>query len=111
MPNDSNGRYRYRWSCQILYGHYTEFMELQNRKSVIAKERGWAPATYWVATAGGLNDFLLEREYPELAELAAELQAREADLDFMKAMRGSYQHVVQGSVRIELFQTATMLTS
>jgi hypothetical protein len=104
-----SGRYRYRWSCQILYGHYTPFMELQERKRTIANERGWAPATFWIATAGGLNDFFLEREYESLAELDTELQARQADFDFMKAMRESYAHVVQGSVEIELFEAAVPL--
>jgi hypothetical protein len=88
------------------YGHYTEFIELQARKTAIAHERGWAVATFWIATAGGLNDFFLEREYGSLGELATELEAREADFDFMKAMRESYGHVVQGSVKIELFETA-----
>jgi hypothetical protein len=98
-------RYRYRWSCQILYGHYTEFMELQDRTREIAEERRWAPSTFWIATAGGLNDFFLEREYPNLSALATELEAREADFDFMRAMRESYTHVVQGSVKIELFES------
>jgi hypothetical protein len=101
-----HGQYRYRWSCQILYGHYTDFMDLQGRKSTIAQERGWVPATFWVATAGGLNDFFLEREYADLEHFAKELEARDADFEFMKAMRESYTHVVQGSVKIELFQAA-----
>ncbi|MGI8615693.1 MAG: hypothetical protein ACR2L4_02765 [Actinomycetota bacterium] len=106
MAAQDDGRlYRYRWSCQILYGHYTNFMELQREKNAIAKLRGWSTASFWIATAGGLNDFFLEREYPSLGLLAGELEAREMDIDFMKAMRESYQYVVQGSVRIELFET------
>jgi hypothetical protein len=62
--------YRYRSSCQIIYGHYTEFMELQGRKQAITAERRWAPSTFWIATAGGLNDFFLERECPTRSELA-----------------------------------------
>jgi hypothetical protein len=83
-------------------------MELQARKRQVAQERGWAPSTFWIATAGGLNDFFLEREYESLADLAGELEAREADFEFMKTMRESYTHVVQGSVRIELFEAAAM---
>ena len=105
---DENRRYRYRWSCQILYGHYTEFLELQGKKNEIAQGRGWSTATFWIATAGVLNDFFLEREYPSLGDLAHELEARENDIDFMRAMRESYNHVVQGSVRIELFETPSI---
>ena len=102
-------RYRYRWSCQITYGHYTDFMDLQQRKNQIAVERGWSLATFWIATAGRLNDFFLEREYGSFAELASELEARQNDIDFMKAMRESYKHVVQGSVQIELFETPPLI--
>ena len=99
-------RVRYRWSCQILYGHFGEFFELQQEKHRIAEERGWICPTFWVATAGRLNDFFLEREYGSLDELTGELAAREADYEFMKAMRDSYRLVVQGSVKIEIFEEA-----
>ena len=102
---DWNRQCRYHWSCQILYGHYTDFMELQQQKNDIAQRRGWSAASFWIATAGKLNDFYLEREYPNLGELAQELEARENDTEFMRAMRESYKHVVQGSVRVQLFET------
>ena len=105
MQTEGNRRYRYRWFCQILYGQYSAFMDVQRRKNTVAVERGWSPATFWIATAGGLNDFFVEREYESLAQLAGELEARETDIDFMKAMRESYQYVVQGSVQVELFET------
>ncbi len=98
------GRLRYRWSCQILYGKYTEFMELQRQKDEVAHARGWHRARYWVATAGSVNDFFLEREYESLADFANELQARDEDYEFMRLMRGSYPLVVQGSIRVELFE-------
>jgi hypothetical protein len=80
-------------------------MELQQLKNEIAERRGWSAASFWITTAGRLNDFYLEREYPNLGELAQELEARENDSDFMKAMRESYKHVVQGSVRVKLYET------
>jgi hypothetical protein len=98
--------FRYRWSCQILYGRYTEFMELQQRKVEVARNRGWSEARFWVATAGDLNDFFIERDFETLDELARELSERENDFEFMKLMRESYKLVVQGSVKTELFQTA-----
>ena len=100
--------YRYRWSCQILYGSYTNFMEIQQRKVEVAQARGWRDAKFWVATAGNLNDFAIERDYETLDELASELYRRENDFEFMKLMRESYKCVVQGSVRTELFQEAGM---
>ncbi|HEX2089142.1 MAG TPA: hypothetical protein VHI54_04305 [Actinomycetota bacterium] len=102
------GRVRYRWSCQILYERYTGFIDLQRQKDNVAKGKGWTRARYWVATAGHVNDFFLEREYEGLAELAGELQAREEDYDFMRLMRASYPLVVQGSIRVELFEELPM---
>ena len=84
MQTDNNRRHRYRWSCQILYEHYTEFMNCQRLKNEIAAERGWSLATFWIATAGGLNEFFLEREYESLGQLAVELEARDTDIDFMR---------------------------
>ena len=97
-------RVRYRWSCQILYANYSQFMEIQGQKDAVARARGWQPARYWVATAGSVGDFFLEREYAALSELAAETQAREEDYEFSRLMRASYPFVVQGSIRVELFE-------
>jgi hypothetical protein len=99
-------RHRYRWSCQIIYRHYTEFMELQREGRNLGQERGWQHPTFWIATAGNLNDFYFEREYDSLDQLAKELEARENDIDFMKLMRKTYEYVVQGSVKVELFENA-----
>jgi hypothetical protein len=96
---------RYRWSCQILYEKFTEFMELQHRKSEVAAQRGWVAARFWEAVAGREYDFFLEREYPSLEALAAETQARDADYEFSRLMRATYPCVVQGSIMIEIYES------
>ena len=98
--------FRYRWSCQVKYGEWAEFFELQKGKARVAEEHGWVPARFWVSVAGNLNDFSLERDYDTLEHLSSELLEREADYDFMKLMRDSYKMAVQGSIRVEFFQTA-----
>ena len=100
--------YRYRWSCQIMYGRYTDFMELQQRKIEVGRARGWLEAKFLVTSAGYLIDFAIERDFESLNDLASELAARESDFEFMKLMRDSYRLVVQGSVKTELLQTAPM---
>ena len=97
---------RFRWSCQVIYSNYGEFYDLQMAKDAVAVERGWVRATYWIALAGRLNDFFLEREYPTLEAFAAEQGRREKDFEFMKLMRESYKLCVQGSVAVELFESA-----
>ena len=103
MADESPRRVRYRWSCQINYKDLTEFLEIQREKAQTAARRGWVESRFWMAAVGTLNDFFLEREYPNLAEFAAELTARENDIDFTRLMRASYPLVVQGSIRAELF--------
>ncbi len=97
---------RYRWSCQVLYARYGEFYDLQRLKDAVAQQRGWTQATYWIALAGNLNDFFLEREYETLQDFAREQEEREGDHEFMKLMRDSYKLCVQGSIRIEMFRAA-----
>jgi hypothetical protein len=96
---------RYRWSCQVLYGKYAEFMELQSQKTGIARAHEWVQATYWEAVAGRVNDFFLEREYESLEQLAAETEARDTDYEFMRAMRATYPLVAQGSIKVEIFES------
>ena len=98
--------FRYRWSCQVIYGSWADFFELQQGKAELAAQRGWIPARFWVSLAGNLNDFFLERDYERLEHLSMELLAREGDYEFMKLMRASHKLAVQGSIRVEFFQTA-----
>jgi hypothetical protein len=90
----------------VSYGEWVDFYGLQEGKASLAAERGWVPSRFWVSLAGNLNDFFLERDYNTLEELSTELLIREADHEFMRLMRESYKLAVQGSVRVELFQTA-----
>lgn len=97
---------RFRWSCQVEYERYADFYDIQRKKSEVAGARGWVPSTFWTAIAGNLGDFYLEREYPNLETFASEQAQRDNDYEFMKLMRESYRHAVQGSIRVELFETA-----
>jgi hypothetical protein len=80
-------------------------MQFQHRKGEVAQARGWGLPRFWVATAGNLNDVAVEREYETLERLAKELDERQKDFEFMKLMRESYTHLVQGSVRTELLES------
>ena len=96
--------FRYRWSCQVLYDGMTDFLDIQHRKIEVGRARGWRDPRFWVATAGNLNDFTIEREFETLQGLANELHERQKDFEFMKLMRESYTHLVQGSVRTEILE-------
>jgi hypothetical protein len=96
---------RSRFIGQVRYGHFAALEQLNE----IARERGWAPATFWVATAGTVNELIAEVDYPDLATFEREGEAQAADADWMKVIRSTVDMAVQGSARSELFQTAPQL--
>ncbi len=97
--------FRYRWSCQVVYGAYAEFFELAQQKRELARARGWILSRYWVATAGNLNDFFEERDYETFEDLAHELSLREDDYEFMKVMRTIYRRSSKKSLRFPAVAT------
>ena len=100
---------RARFIVQVRYGHFAEFLKASEQLNEIARERGWAEATFWVATAGTANELIAEVDYPDLATFEREGEAQGADAEWMKVIRSTVDMVVQGSARSELFQTAPQL--
>ena len=90
---------RVRFIAQVRYGHFAEYLKAGERLNEIARERGWAEATFWVSVAGTANELFVEREG----------EAQNADAEWMKVIRSTVDMVVQGSARSELFRTAPQL--
>ncbi|HEU5010340.1 MAG TPA: NIPSNAP family protein, partial [Gaiellaceae bacterium] len=65
----------------------------------IARARGWAEATFWVATVGTANELIAEADYPDLATFEREGDAQAADKEWMNVIRSTVDMVVQGSAR------------
>ena len=100
---------RARFIAQVRYGRFAEYLEALEQLNRISRERGWTPATFWVATAGTANELIAEADYPDLATFEREGQAQAGDAEWMKVIRSTVDMVVQGSARSELFQTAPQL--
>jgi hypothetical protein len=100
---------RARFIAQVRYGQFAEYLKAVEQLNEIARERGWAVATFWVATAGTANELIAEVDYPDLATFEREGDAQGADAEWMKVIRSTVDMVVQGSARSELFQTAPQL--
>jgi NIPSNAP len=100
---------RVRFIAQVRYGHFAEYLKAGEQLNEIARERGWAEATFWVSVAGTANELFVEVEYPDLATLEREGEAQDADAEWMKVIRSTVDMVVQGSARSELFRTAPQL--
>jgi hypothetical protein len=100
---------RARFIVQVRYGHFAEYLKALEQLNEIARARGWAEATFWVATAGTANELIADVEYPDLATFDHEGRAQSSDSEWMKVIRSTAEMVVQGTGRSELLQTAPQL--
>lgn len=100
---------RARFIVQVRYGHFAEYLKSMERLNEIARARGWAEATFWVATAGTANELIADVDYPDLATFDREGQEQSSDAEWMKEVRSTADMVVQGTGRTELLQTAPQL--
>jgi len=100
---------RARFIVQVRYGHFAEYLKAVERLNEIARQHGWAEATFWVYTAGTANELIAEVDYPDLANFDREGQAQSSDAEWMNVIRSTVDFVVQGTGRTELLQTAPQL--
>ena|SRR5439155_4810320 len=100
---------RTRFIVQVRYGHFAEYLKALEQLNEIARERGWAEATFWVSTAGTANELIAESDYPDLATFEGDGTAQASDAEWMKLIRSTVDMIVQGTARSELFQTAPQL--
>src|SRR5438477_5794643 len=100
---------RARFIVQVRYGHFAENLKAHEQLNEIARERGWAEATFWVSTAGTANELIAEVDFPDLATFEREDDAQSSDAEWMKVIRSTVDFVVQGTGRNELLQTAPRL--
>jgi NIPSNAP len=100
---------RTRFILEVRYGHFSECLKAAGQLNEIARERGWAEATFWVPTVGAANELIVENDYPDLATYEREVNAQFSDAEWMKAFRSTVDAVVQGTLRSELLQTAPQL--
>jgi hypothetical protein len=100
---------RARFIVEVRYGHFAEYLAALEKLNGLARERGWAEATFWVPAAGTANELVAEVEFPDFATFQKEGDAQAADADWMKVIRSTVDFVVQGTGRSELLQTAPQL--
>jgi NIPSNAP len=100
---------RARFIVQVRYGHFAEYLKAVEQLNEVARERGWAEATFWVPTGGITNELIAEVDYPDLATFEREGQAQYSDAEWMKVIRSAVDFIVQGTARSELYRTAPQL--
>lgn len=98
--------YRLLERGEVLYGHYREYVAIFEEMVAVQQARGWHESSLWSPTFGKGNEVVTTTEYPDLAAFQRESDAVASDVEFMKLMRSSSEHLVQGSVRSELLEPA-----
>jgi hypothetical protein len=100
---------RRRFTVQVRYGHFAEYLKVGEKLNEVARARGWAEATFWVQLGGTANELIAEVELPDLATFEQQNAASAADTEWMQLIRSTADMVVQGTGRSELLQTAPQL--
>jgi hypothetical protein len=99
--------YRLIMREQVIYGHFRDYLEINNQMQAYAQSKGWAPWTLMAPTVGTMNEVVMESDYAKLDDFERESDQVQTDADFMKLVRAAGEHLVQGSGRTELLQTIT----
>jgi hypothetical protein len=97
--------YRFVTREQVIYGHFKQYLDANNKMNDYVVSKGMAPARLMVPTIGVNNEAIWESEYESLADLEREMDALQSDPEFMTLVRESAGHIIQGSARTELLQT------
>ena len=93
----------------IKYGQFREAVQGLSELGRLCEARGLSPATFWSPLAGANNELVIETEYASLADMERETAAFYADADIMNLWRSVSTHVIEGSGRSELLETAPVL--
>lgn len=101
--------YQHQYRCQVLYGHFGQFMEVSKEIRDVEAARGWSVSTLWAPTVGVGNEAVVVAEYQSLADFERERSARYADPEFMKLARRAAELMAQGSLRDELLEQVPTL--
>jgi hypothetical protein len=99
--------YRHRLYQQVKYGHFNEFLKINDELNAIARKKGWPESTAFTPVVGTGNSIVLEAEYADLATFERVNRAFQTDPESMKIYRGSADIVVQWSAHDEIFEEVT----
>jgi len=93
----------------IKYGHFKEALEALTELNRICGEKGLTSSTFWSPLSGINNELIIETEYDSLADFERDSAGFYSDPDVMSLWRSAGDHVIEGSGRSELIETAPSL--
>jgi hypothetical protein len=98
--------FRVRTQMLVKYGHYNDVLQNHRQLNEICRLNGWTESRHWCGVSGQDNTFVVETDYPNMAAYERDLDAGYADPAYMKVFRANIDHIVEGTVRTEMFLEA-----
>jgi hypothetical protein len=100
---------QFQMRAVVKYGKFREYHSAMEQLNEIARLRGWAAMRLFVPVAGLNNEYIVQAEYPNLAEYERENAEFSSDAEAMKVFRSTSELVIEGTSRSELFDEATTI--
>ncbi len=94
----------------IRYGNFREALEVAEELNRVYQAKGLRASTFWAPVAGVSNEFIIETDFPTLADFESDQAAIYADAEVMKLVRSFAQYVIEGTGRSELIESAPSLS-
>ena len=90
----------------VKYGHCNEVVTNSKRLNELARANGWPQSSFWANTPGRDNTFVVETDFESLEAYQRESDATYQHEEYMKTIRANIDHVVDGSVYTDIYQSA-----
>ena len=97
---------RVRTQMRARLGHFNQVLQNSQQLNELARKNGWAESRFWVAQTGRANTFVVETDFPSMADYERESEATYASEEWMRLIRANVDHVVPGSVRSQIYREA-----
>jgi pantothenate kinase len=100
---------RLRFIRRVRQEHFRQALEVAMEMSALQRDRGWPEETHWVGLGGPADTLITEMEFSSLRSLEDWQGQSDADAEYSSLRQQAAAHIVEGSARVEILQTAHQL--
>lgn len=97
---------RVETQMSVRLGHFNQVLEISQQLNELARANGWTESRFWIAETGPANTFVVESDFASMADYERESEATYASEEWMKLIRASIDHVIEGSVVAQIYREA-----
>lgn len=89
---------------EVHYGQFRDALKALQNAETLGRKKGLTPTTHYVLDFGPFNIVIAEWEYETFAQYERDTQAFLADEELRAAWAAVIPHIVQGTLRDELWR-------